>query len=184
MSTLTISPENQNRLAIAVPIVAMLLSLFVVYPTWMRYNDLVAVVATQRKSLDDLRATPLPDVGAVPPADAGLPSEPPKFLGQLRVVAQMARCRVIGFDLGASGKQDSGPVRAVRARVDLEGRYTEIRDFLFRLAGAPRLYVVTDCAVSVPANAAQSAVSALLNRPPGTLHATIEIERYVTPPGT
>jgi hypothetical protein len=183
MRFFTISPEIQQRLAIAVPIVALLLSLFVVYPTWGRYTALQSTALTQRKELDALRATPIPDMGAVPPAETDLPSEPPQFLGQMRLLTDMSGCRVIGFDVGSTANQESGPVRAVRARVDLEARYPQIRDFLYRLSRAPRLYVITDCTVASDMKDGQQAVNGQPGKTPGALRATIEIERYVTPPG-
>jgi hypothetical protein len=40
MALATISPAAQQRLAVAVPLIALAISLFVVYPAWGRYQDL------------------------------------------------------------------------------------------------------------------------------------------------
>lgn len=178
----SISPDNQRRLAIAMPIAALLLSLFVVYPTWGRYTALLSTLTADRKALDVLKASPRPDVGPIRAVEEGLPSESPGFLGQVRRLAQLSGCRMKGFDVSAGPAQPVGIVRAVRSHVELEGRYPQIRDFLLRVVYAPRLYVVTECTV-VPAATTVSAVGRKeAGSAPGTLRASIEIERYVTPP--
>lgn len=182
MRTLTISPENQQRLAIAVPVVALLLSLFVVYPTWQRYSALRAQIGTHQADLNALKSTPLPETVAIKPAEDDVPSEPAAFQEQLRLLVQVSGCTLRGFNLHSPAKQDAGPVRAVRANVDLAGRYSQIRGFLYQLSKSGRLYVVTQCSVTGTKSAQNGPVSAANQEPPGTLHAAIEIERYVTPP--
>jgi hypothetical protein len=182
MRPLTVSPENQQRLAIAVPIIALLLSLFVVYPTWGRYTALLETAKQNRTELAKLRAEVIPDVGKNLPAAADLPSEPPDFYRQLQLVAGISQCRIMNFDLGGTGKQEDGPVRAVRAHVELEARYNEVRAFLANLAAAPRLYVVTECSVATQIKSGTSSPVRTAAKDPSLLRATIEIERYVNKP--
>jgi hypothetical protein len=180
MRPVTISPDNQQRLAIGVPIIALLLSLFVVYPTWGRYRTLLEIVQKDRADLAALRAAPNPDVGRNTPAIPGLPSEPPLFLGQLKILAQLSGCRLVNYDNVGTVKQDEGLVRAVRARVDIESRYNGVRAFLRNLAEAPRLYVVTECTVVNKVKAGLPIPPRTIHEDPGLVRATIEIERYVT----
>jgi hypothetical protein len=187
MPFVAVRPEIQQRLAIFVPIIALVLSLFVVYPAWGRYGELNQKIAQQQSQLRDLKATPVVAPGPVAPTAADLPSEPPQFLGEMRKMATEANCRVVGFDITPSDKATTtGPVRAVRAKIDLEARYVQVRDFLYQLDHAARLYVVTDLTMTAAAPVgAQSAATASPNVPAasaGLLHATIEIERYVAPP--
>jgi len=180
MQPLTISPENQQRLAIAVPIVALLLSLFVVYPTWGRYTTLLETVKKDQSELAELRATPIPDVGKVPPAVPDVPSEAPVFLGDIRILSSLSHCHLVNFENGRLYKKDEGSVRAIRARIDIDARYNEIRSFLLNLSNAPRLYVVTECTVASKIKAGQPGATTTTYEDPSVLRATIEIERYVT----
>jgi hypothetical protein len=182
MRPLTISPENQQRLAIAVPSIALLLSLFVVYPTWGRYRDLLETVKKDRADLAALQAQGIPNIGANVPAVPNLPSEPPEFLGQLRIIAQLSECTLTGFDISGTAKKEEGPVKAVRARVEIDSRYNGIRQFLANLSSAPRLYVVTECSVASKVKAGQPGARTTYEDP-SILRATIEIERYVTKAG-
>ena len=181
MRILSVSPEIQQRLAVVVPIVALLLSLFVVYPAWGRYTALRAQIRTRQNELDTLRATPLPEVGTVPPTADYHPSEPPQFLGQVGALADEAGCRIVGVDASPLAKQQVGSVRAVRARIDLEGRYSQIRDFIFRLARAPRLFVVTDLALTGTVPTATPGAG-LPPPPTHRVRASVEIERYIALP--
>jgi len=163
-----------------VPIVALLLSLFVVYPTWGRYTDLRTRIGVQRAERDGLRAAPRPDVGAVVPAENDLPSEPPKFLGQVRLLADLAGCRVKGFELSPTPKSEGQPARAVRAHVEIEGRYSQIRNFLVSLTSAPRLYVITELNMEAAKIPGSNQPGAVLGIKSNQLNAGIGIERYVT----
>jgi Tfp pilus assembly protein PilO len=172
---ITISPENQQRLAVLVPLVALALSLFVVYPAWGRYSDLQSKIEQQQQELNTLKSTPVPEPGPVRPAAEAQPTEPPQFLAQIAFMAAVAHARIIGFDLvPAEGARESGTVRAVRAKIDLEGQYYQMREFLAQLARADRLYVVADMNLTPSGGAKQAA-------PGGSVHATFTIERYVTP---
>ncbi|HLV81296.1 MAG TPA: hypothetical protein VKT32_13505, partial [Chthonomonadaceae bacterium] len=165
-------------LAILVPLVALALSLFVVYPAWGNYNDLNQRIARQRSDLQKLKeAPPIAAPGLVAPAADDMPSEPPEFLGVIRSVSAGANCRLVGFDLSPSGKAaGDGSVRAVRANIELEANYVQIRDFLFRLQRTGRLLAVTHLALNAAEEGSKGTASS------GPLHATIEIERYVASP--
>src|SRR5689334_13812928 len=60
MRFFALPPEIQARVAVVIPLVALCLSLFVVYPAWGRYNGLRAQIAQQERELSDLRTAPLP----------------------------------------------------------------------------------------------------------------------------
>lgn len=177
MSVIGIRPEVQQRLAVLVPLVALGLSLFVVYPAWGHYGELNQSIQQRRNELKELKAAPPITPGPLAAAADDVPSEPPQFLGDIRRMAADAHCRLIGFDLSPPGQNaSSGPVRALRARIEMEAEFVQVRDFLFRLNHTDRLFVVTDLALT----------TSLANNPAipvtGPLHATIEIERYVAPP--
>lgn len=178
MSLLTLKPENQQRLAVFVPIIALILSLFVVYPAWGRYRELKMAIRAQRTELETLRATPIPPAGSVDPTAQDSPSEPPQFLGRIRSMAAETGCRLSGFDVSATEKKGTAPLRAVRARVELEGQYYQVRNFVMQLGRAPRLYVITDFSLAGKPPPGQQAA---IHSQTGPLHASIEIERYVSP---
>jgi hypothetical protein len=176
MSFFNLSPEIQQRLAIFVPLVALVLSLFVVYPAWGRYGALNDKIAQQQRELSDLKRTPVFTPGPVKPAEDYSPTEPPTFLAQIKKLALEAHCAIPQYDISDTGKvTDKGPVRAYRAQFVLEGAYVQIRDFLYRLNHADRLYVVTDLTITSSSPGSPATASY------GPLRASIEIERYVAP---
>ena len=182
MRFFSISPENQQRLAVLVPLLALVLSLFVVYPAWGRYSDLKTQLADKREDLAKLKATPMPQPSLKMPAVPGLPSEPPQFLAHMNALAAASGARVTGFDLtaGGTGKAEAmGPVSAARANLEVTGTYVDIRRFLEQLATTDRLYVVTDVDVSSAKGAGAQGAGA---QPvvAGPLTAKLTIERYVT----
>jgi hypothetical protein len=174
MAITIIQPDWQRRIAVVVPIVALALSLFVVYPQWKRYSALQVQIAKKQTELDALKASPLPEPGPVRPAVDQRPSEPPLFLEQVTAVATASGCKLIGFEVVEQGKARaaSGLVQPVRSKIDVEGSYLQIRQFLWQLARADRVYVVTELLVENPAPSVQAAVR-------GPLRATVTIERYV-----
>ena len=174
MALATISPVMQQRLAVAVPLIALGISLLAVYPAWGRYRDLGAEVTRQQEQLDTLKATPIPPPGRVEPAAARSPEEPPQFLGLLRQLANDSRCRISGFNVAPSGVKSEQIVRAVRASIELDCRYPQLRSFLYHTEQADRVLTVTDVKVVAPSNAAQPLSTY------GLLKATIGIERYMT----
>jgi len=184
MRFFNLSPENQHRLAMLVPVIALTLSLFVVYPGWGQYRDLNAKVGTQLAELAALKAAPIPRLGPIAPTADDLPSEAPQFLGQISVLASAARCRIVGFEAVPPEKPKEGAstaIRPVHAHIDLESSFQQLRDFISLLAQAPRLYVVTDVKLTAekesPTARAQGSIA-----PGGGLHTTLEIERYVVAP--
>lgn len=171
MRLATISPQNQQRLAVLVPLVALFLSLFVVYPAWGRYHDLRAENEKRGRELEALRTIPIPEPGPVRPAEEDLPSEPPQFLGHISALAAAANCRIVGFESLPAGEKEAAAsgVRARQAKVELEDPYPRVREFLTQLARANRLFVVAGLQLSRGKGQAE------------TLHTTITIERYVAP---
>src|SRR5580658_10040726 len=119
-------PSDQQRIAVLVPIVALALSIFVVYPKWQDYQALLPKVDQQRKDLLALRAAALPPDAPGIPALPSVPSEPPEFLGDASYIAAAANCRVTGFDLKPpTGAVDAGPVQAVKADIIVDARYAD-----------------------------------------------------------
>jgi hypothetical protein len=166
----------QQRLAIFVPLIALGLSLFVVYPAWRHFGKLGQDIEGQRRELRALKEAPVITRSSVAPAADDLPAESPEFLRQIREMAEEANCHLT-VDLSPPDQTpDTGPIRAVRAKIELDTQYVRVRDFLYRLNHAPRLYVVTDLtlATTTATNSSQPSI--------GVLHATIEIERYVISP--
>lgn len=169
------SPQFQQILAVGVPIVALVISLAVVYPAWGRYGEIREQVDKQQKELATLKATPLPPRDPVLPAVNDSPAESALFLGQIVALTLAPQCRFVGLDTapGAGAKAGSA-IRPVRTKVEVEGQYPQIRQFLAQVAGAPRLFVVTSLDVA-------SRPSSQPGQLPGGLHATVELERYLVP---
>lgn len=186
-------PHIQQRLAVLVPIIALLLSVFVVYPGWNRWRDLKDQIAEQQEKLERLRNTPIPVVSNRVPAVPDTPSEPPEFLASIREIAHQSNCRLVGFDLTlppapATGEKelalggnpdpnnpDAGKpekpklVKPVRAKIEIEADYPRIRTFVQNITRANRLYAVAG--VEVTPGGAE-----------GMQRAIVEIERYVLNP--
>lgn len=174
---LPISPENKQRLAVLVPLLALCISVFQVYPAWGRYGALKNEVHTKSIELERLKAAPVPEPGRLMPAAPALPTEPPQFLAHVNAMAREAGVQVAGFDLvgqAADKAEAVGTVKAVRAKIDLEGSYPAIRAFLAQVAATDRMYVVTDMDVTT----SRSTTAAVAVR--GPIRATLTIERYVT----
>jgi Tfp pilus assembly protein PilO len=170
-------PSDQQRIAILVPIIALALSLFVVYPKWQEYRELIPKLEQQRKDLAALRAAPLPSQLPGIAAVAALPSEPPEFMGQVNYLAAAANCKVTGFDLKPpTGTVDAGPVQAIKSQIMLVARYADIRAFVSQVARSPRLLALSDLNVAPVIRAKNDGF------PADALQATVEIERYVMPP--
>src|SRR5580700_349263 len=119
-------PSDQQRIAVLVPIIALAVSIFVVYPKWQEYQALLPKVEQQRKELSALRAAaPLPSTPGIA-AKPALPSEPPEFMGDVNYIAAAANCRVNGFDLKPSAvTADAGPIQSVKAQIMLVARYPD-----------------------------------------------------------
>ena len=173
-----LSPEAQQRIAVIVPILALVLSLFVDYPAWGRYSALRTKIGQQEAELRTLKATPLPPVETGRPAVDAAPEEPPQFLAHVGAIATASNVRIAGFDLVSAkdAQQEIGEVRAVRAKVDVEGTYEQIRLFLLQLGQTDRLYVVADLDLRASTAGANRVVAS------GLLRATVTVERYVTSP--
>lgn len=190
----SLSPQVQQRLAVLVPIIALVVSLFVVYPGWNNWRDLVRKAEEKRAKLQTLKNTPIPMAAAKQPAAADTPSEPPEFLASVREVAARAGCSVVGFDLTlppapatgekelalggnpdpakeAAEKAKKSLVKPVRGKIEIEADYQHIREFLQGIQNAPRLYAIAG--VDITSTNVETT---------GLLRATVEIERYVLNP--
>ncbi len=191
MTASRLSPAAQQRIAILVPIVALVVSVFVVYPSYLHNRELQDEIAKKSERLNNLLQTPMPLAATVQPAAADTPSEPPEFLASIRELAAESRCELVGFDLtlppappsgekelalggnkpeGATKSEDTSPVRPVRAKIAVKSDYDGVRQLLRGIILAPRLYAVTACEV-MPAGDP--------GVPDHYVRATIEIERYV-----
>lgn len=181
MKIFTNNTANQQRIAVLVPVIALALSVFVVYPAWGRYQELQDTVEQKRTALNELKAAPLPQPGAIAPSADDLPTEPPQFLGMVSRFAMEANCEVVGIDMTSTNKLKSeGPISPVKARIDLEGSYGQIRNFLVLLGQAPRMLAITNVVIS---NKNVETTNSRPNVPPpvGRIHASFEIERYIAP---
>src|SRR6266852_6918220 len=103
MRLITINPVAQQRLAVAVPIVALVLSLFVVRPAWGHYGDLKQENEKKSGELRRLVETPIPDPGPVSPTADATSTEPPQFMGMIRQMAQKSICLIAAFDSNGAG---------------------------------------------------------------------------------
>ena len=191
MTASRLSPAAQQRIAIAVPLVALVVSVFVVYPSYLNYRKLGEEIEDKAVRLNNLLQTPIPLASTIQPAAADTPSEPPEFLASIREMATEARCELVGFDLtlppapvsgekelalggnkpeGETKKEVVSPVRPVRAKIEVKSDYDGIRQLLRGIILAPRLYAVAGCEVQ-PNDGS--------NGQGHSVRATIEIERYV-----
>jgi hypothetical protein len=170
-------------LAFGVPIAALLISLLVVFPTWGRYSELRDNVARQQAELNTLKATPVPPPVRTQPAADDTPAESSQFLGQLNRVAAETQCTLISLDATPSEPAKAGDgaspsnVRAVRARITVDGPFRQIRSLLWQLQHGPRLFVVTELSLTHSASGSNN----LANTAGDQVRATIGLERYVAP---
>lgn len=173
------SPEVQQRLAVLVPLVALALSLFIVYPAWGNYEQLVQERDRRRAELDTLRNTPLPRRSPILLTAPDEPREAPEFLAMVRALVRFSGAELKSLQVveSGAGQEATGPVRPVRARVQIVGSYPQIRSFLYRVGRAPRLMVVAS--LELKSEAGTSERAGYVRVP---ILASIEIERYVVPP--
>ncbi len=186
-------PHIQQRVAVLVPLVALALSIFFVYPGWVQWRKGLAETEDLGRQLAEIKATPIPLASAREPGAEDTPSEPPEFFAKAREVAQAAGCRIVGFDLTLPPAPPSGEkeiamggneteeqkaarkakekpplIRPVRAKFELESNYMGIRRFMMGIIQAPRLYAIASVEITAPN---------LDN--PGVLKGVVEIERYI-----
>jgi len=104
-------------------------------------------------------------------AEVSDPAEPPRFLSLCKSLATQSGCTVASFDLAeASQPKDGETVWPVRGKLEVIGRYKDIRRLAARLARAPRLTAVV-----------QLEVFRDTARPDdGRVVAKFELQRYVT----
>jgi hypothetical protein len=182
MALTTISPEAQQKLAVFVPLIALGVSLFVVYPAYGRYSNLNQQIEKNRKELETLKNTPPPPamVGGTPTAD-DVVSEPAQFLGLLKRLAATSGCALTSVDLSPSAapKTDQGPVRPVQARIEVVGQYRQIRSFLWQVAHAGRLLSVAELSMVPAVAAGNSTATAAANFGASGVRASVTLERYI-----
>ncbi len=182
MRIAAIRPEVQQWLSIGVPLAALALSVLVVFPAYNQYGALKTQVAAKRVQLAEMQASPVAPPGPILPTAPEVPTEAPEFLGEIRALAAQSGCQLVGFDITPSAASPAaGAVRPVRSKVDLEAQYPQVRDFLARLTEAPRLFAVSDLTLTTAAAPVGAAPGAPSARSGATVHAAVEIERYVTP---
>lgn len=170
------SPTLYQAMAVGMPLAAVLLSLFIIFPTWGRFKDVSAQVDKNRRELQALKAAPLPPKDPVQTAAADVEEEPADFLRQITELAQQSGCVVEDLTMVAPGEgKPVAGVRPIRAKVTVSGHFARIRSLLWRLYRAPRLFAVGDLSLE---GKGQSAPGDLGARP---LTATFTLERYVAP---
>lgn len=130
-------------------------------------------MATVEQGLADIGKRAVPTRVAAVPAT---PKEQPQFLDVLRAYAALSRVKLVRWDAvqppppgQAQSKTDlqlPDGVTAMVSTVQVEGRYGQVREFLYRVMYAPRLYTMT---------------APTWRRDPAraTTHITLTITRYV-----
>jgi hypothetical protein len=182
-----VDPVIMQRAAVGVPIVAVLISVLVVYPAWGRYSRLRADVEQKEAQLKAILSRPVPVRRSVAATADPRPDEPPRFLEDVRALVRSSRCSMVGFDLTpkdatkprATTDEPEKPdpnqppeiVRTVRAKVEVEAGYPAVRAFVAAVLSAPRLYAIT----SLELSRSQLVAGA-------TCRAAVEIERYIVDP--
>jgi hypothetical protein len=177
MPVMNIDTATQRVLAVGMPLVAVALSLLIVYPGWGRYHELKAEVAAERVRLRDLREAPVPAPAAAQAAAVDVESEPSHFIGEITALARASGCEITGLDVEPQKQKpdDEALVRPIRSRVTLSGSFPQVRSFLLQLSRASRLYTVVDLTVQRPSGGRDDGRAAAVS-------ATVTIERYVTEP--
>jgi hypothetical protein len=173
-------------LAFGVPIAALLISLFIVYPAWGRYGEQQDRITHLQAELSALKAAPVPPPVRTQPAADDTPAESSQFLGQMNRAAAGAQCALISLDAAsvasskAGSAKDPSEVRAVRARIVVEGPFRQIRSLLWELQHGTRLFVVTDLSLAHSASGSNKQAGQATETD-GRVRATIGLERYVAP---
>ena len=177
MQYISIKSRTQLWLVIGMPVLALALSLFVIFPLWGGYRKQAEQVKKQRAALNALQTAPLPPPNPVVSAAIDVPSEPNDFVSTLTSMAVANGCEIAGLEMTRTAEEKAESlVRPVRAKLTLSASYSGLRAFLDQLRRAGRLYVVTE--LSLDTGPSQSTASL----PGRRLNAILTIERYVTPP--
>lgn len=175
MKPSTAPPQTQQWLAVLAPIIAIVVSVMLVYPAWAHHGELTARTNQHYSELQTIRSNPPPPIGNRIPAAEPMPAEPSQFLGEIRNLAAGADCAMTGFDMtqvpGAPLSDQA--VKAVRAKVDIKGTYKQVRNFLWQCVHYPRLLVITETTLSLEHAANVGGPSSEV------LTASIGIERYL-----
>ncbi len=150
-----------NIAAIVVPFACFLIAGGVIYREVLRINQLndtriqmeknIAFLETIQKELD--RQPPLPRFPTVEQS----PREQPDFLNTLRMFAFATSVRLVRYTNAtpiapsstSAANQDTKPaspsgVIPIASSVEVAGRYTNIREFLYALQRSPRLFNMSD----------------------------------------
>src|SRR5437763_16824462 len=98
MRGLSMSPGTQQIVVVAAPLLALAVTLLLVYPTWSELGEAQRQVAQKETTLRTLQETP-PRVEHVIPAAEDRPGEPARFLGELTDLAAASGCTFRGWDV-------------------------------------------------------------------------------------
>jgi len=176
MRIATVSPGTQQMIIVLLPLLALAASLLLVYPEWMQLGTAQREVAQKEQRLRTLQETP-PTIESVIPAVEDRPGEPARFLGEINDLAAVSGCTFRGWEVQTSGTPPSegakSEVRPVQVKITLAGRYADIRQFLARLSGAPRIYTVTALSLAPAPDSEKNIL------PDARLVAILTIERYL-----
>jgi len=188
-------------IVVAAPLLALAVTLLLVYPAWSQLGIAQRDVLEKEKTLRTLQETQ-PRVERVIPAAEDRPGEPARFLGEINDLAAAAGCTFRNYDVQAtstpppssppagnpasgspaSGSPASGSppagsetsnVRPLQVKITLVGSYADIREFLARLARAPRIYTVTALSLAPETTSSKNVL------PDERLVAILTIERYL-----
>ncbi len=177
MKQINLNPEQQRRLVALMPLFCVALALILLYPASRRYNKIQDKISEQKKNLEELKLAAASNSAAPVPTAVSRDSEPSEFLGQITSLASASNCSLTELDSSPIDKPvENSVVTPLSAKVEIQGRYPEIRRFLMRLSQSTRFLVVTDISLAAanPGVEMDPTPSAKGN----VLHAIIEIQRY------
>src|SRR5690242_11980149 len=98
----TVSPATQQVVVVALPLLALAVTLLLVYPAWTQLGEARSDVAQKEKTLRTLQETPLTRERVIPAAE-DRPGEPARFLGEINDLALASGCSFKGWEVQTSG---------------------------------------------------------------------------------
>lgn len=173
---LEIPLELQKALAVLLPLVALLLGIFLVYPAYTGLETQQAALRSAQSELAKLRAESVVAEDRIIPAVVADEEEPNLFVGELRTIARASGCEFRQVTMLTPGSRSS-EVQARRARLTVRGTYAGVRRLLANLKLYRRLLAVTDLTAS------EEPGRQVLDRS-AIVRAEMTIERYVAMPGS
>ena len=175
MRPLTASTQTQQWLAFFVPVIALLISILIVYPAWGSHRELGRDISQKRDELQKLQSAILPAMNQGIPAVDTSAGESSQFIADIRQLGARSGSVVMGYDTSkVSDEATANGIRSLQTSVSLRGNYKQIRSFLWLITHNPRFLTVTNSLLELDESTLRDD-----GRP---LTASITIERYVEAP--